>query len=330
MSNRSVPVRIWLLLGCAVVGVSSAGAIFQHVDDVPPLLRASWRLQVTALLLSPFALMQWRDSSDQIRDKLTSKKTLNIIFLSGVFLAAHFGAWVASLDHTSLTHSLLFVTSHPIIIVGGMYVIHTIYRRIEAPKKGEVIGAFIGCAGAIITLTSQGAEQGDHTVTLFGDLLAFLGGVFVVGYIVCGKILRSWMPIFLYAFPVTLIAAILLLPCSFLLESQSVEFGIFGWLDQEYLPWFFLLASIAGFLGHTGLNTCLRYVSPLVISVAVTLEPVIGTIIGWMFFDTGIPDLYTIVGGIILLIGLMMVIIVQESTPPVETNNEMSDAGIIA
>ena len=49
-----------------------------------------------------------------------------------------------------------------------------------------------------------------------------------------------------------------------------------------------------------------------------------------MFFDTGFPDLHTIVGGIILLFGLMMVIIALESAPPVETNNEMSDAGAVA
>ena len=43
------PVWIWVLLAAATVGVSCAGAVFQHLDDVPPLLRASWRLQVCDL-----------------------------------------------------------------------------------------------------------------------------------------------------------------------------------------------------------------------------------------------------------------------------------------
>ena len=324
MSQQQVPVRIWLLLGCAVLGVSSAGALFQHVDQIPPLLRASWRLQLTALLLAPFALMQWLNADESLQLKYKQSSTIKIIILSGVFLAAHFGTWVASLDATSLTHSLLFVTSHPIIIVAGMMVLSKTSKDVEFPHRNEILGALIGFFGATLTLTSLGEEQGDHVVTLYGDLLAFAGGVFVVGYIVCGRLLRTWMPIFLYAFPVTLIGGVLLIPASYILESDFAEFGTFGWLAMEYLPWFLLLAAIAGFLGHTGLNTCLRYVSPLVVSVAVTLEPVIGTLIGWAFFDSGTPDFRTVVGGIILLVGLLMVVIVQESEHHLETNNEMS------
>jgi drug/metabolite transporter (DMT)-like permease len=324
MNQQQVPVRIWLLLGCAVLGVSSAGALFQHVDQIPPLLRASWRLQLTALLLAPFALMQWLNADESLQLKYKQSSTIKIIILSGVFLAAHFGTWVASLDATSLTHSLLFVTSHPIIIVAGMMVLSKTSKDVEFPHRNEILGALIGFFGATLTLTSLGEEQGDHVVTLYGDLLAFAGGVFVVGYIVCGRLLRTWMPIFLYAFPVTLIGGVLLIPASYILESDFAEFGTFGWLAMEYLPWFLLLAAIAGFLGHTGLNTCLRYVSPLVVSVAVTLEPVIGTLIGWAFFDSGTPDFRTVVGGIILLVGLLMVVIVQESEHHLETNNEMS------
>lgn len=195
---------------------------------------------------------------------------------------------------------------------------------VDFPHRNEILGATIGFLGATLTLTSLGEEQGDHVVTLYGDLLAFAGGVFVVGYIVCGRLLRTWMPIFLYAFPVTLIGGVLLIPASYILESDFADFGTFGWLAMEFLPWFLLLAAIAGFLGHTGLNTCLRYVSPLVVSVAVTLEPVIGTLIGWFFFDSGTPDLRTIIGGIILLVGLLMVVIVQEAEHHLETNNEMS------
>ena len=61
MKNKTnTPNWVWLLLIAAVFGVSSAGALFQQVDDVPPLLRASWRLQLTSIVLFPLALMQWR------------------------------------------------------------------------------------------------------------------------------------------------------------------------------------------------------------------------------------------------------------------------------
>ena len=43
------PPLVWGLLVAGVLGVSSAGAILSSLDDIPPLMRASWRLQITVL-----------------------------------------------------------------------------------------------------------------------------------------------------------------------------------------------------------------------------------------------------------------------------------------
>lgn len=307
-AGSKTPVWVWVLLVGAVFGVSSAGALFQHVDSVPPMLRASWRLQLTSCVLAPLFIYQWRQQSTEIKSKMFESKTLAILAASGLALALHFGSWVASLDHTSLTHSLLFVTAHPLIIIVGMSILAAFYTGFRRPRSLEILGAVVGFLGAALTLFDQGHQQGDHTVTLYGDSLAFFGAVFVVGYIVSGKILREWMPIFLYAFPVTLFGSVLLLPASMLFEEEFSQFGAFGWTSSEYFPWFLALALIAGLLGHTGLNTCLRYISPLIVSTSVTLEPVLGSLIGWAFFDSGIPGFWTMVGGPVLVVGVLLVI----------------------
>ena len=317
--QSNTPKWVWLLLTAAVFGVSSAGALFQQVDDVPPLLRASWRLQLTAIILAPLAFVQWNIHKEQIKDKMYQSNTIKWLVASGFFLALHFGAWVASLDETSLTHSLLFVTAHPLIIVFGMLVLAKFATKYRTPNKKEILGACIGFLGAGLALVDQGSQQGGHTVTIWGDFLAFLGAVFVVGYLISGRVLRKWMPIFVYAFPVTLIGAILLIPASLILEPTSADLGIVGWLDMDYLPWFLALALIAGILGHTGLNTCLRYTPPLVVSTSVTLEPIIGSLIGYAIFDSGLPGFWTWIGGPILIAGIILVII---GTPQDDTNND--------
>ena len=271
------PPLVWGLLAVSVLGVSSAGAILSHLDSIPPLMRGSWRLQITVLLLLPFAIWQYRNMEIVEKKKLTEKRTILILLGSGVALAAHFGTWITSLDHTSLAHSLLFVTSHPIIIVIGTAIF------VRKPRKLETIGALVGLIGASITLLDA-KNSGD--VTLWGDFLAFAGAITVVGYIVAGRILREWMPVFVYAVPVTLLAGLLLIPVSILMgESTSA----LGWIDSDLLGWFILLAFLAGIVGHTGLNACLRWLPPLTISFAVTLEPIIGAFIGWLFFSEGIP-----------------------------------------
>ena len=316
MQAGSVPAHVWLVLGVAICGVSSAGAIFTHVDDIPPLLRASWRLQLTALLLAPLALWQFNSIDAEVKSKLFDLSTGKIIAASGAFLALHFGFWVTSLDYTSLTHSLLFVTAHPLVILIGMFLF------VRKPNGMELIGGLAAFAGAAISMLDAGDVQGDRSVTFFGDQLAFLGAVFVVGYIVCGRILREWMPLFLYAFPVTLLGGLLLIPASMLLEADYSQYGAFGYIGHETLVWFVLLAFIAGILGHTGLNYCLKYVSPLLISISVTLEPVLGSIIGWMFFSTGVPGMWTWIGGPILMLGIISIIYGEHITNQTLVHNK--------
>ena len=306
---KTTPKWVWILLVGAVFGVSSAGALFQQVDDVPPLLKASWRLQLTSIVLAPFAIYQLDNIQPEVKKKMYDKNTFYWLMAGGIALALHFGAWVTSLDETSLTHSLLFVTAHPLIIIVGMMILAKFLIRQRKPTRKEIIGACIGFIGAVIALLDLGHQQGDHTVTAWGDFLAFMGAVFVVGYLVSGRVLRQWMPIFIYAFIVTLIGAVLLIPASWAIESEFSQFGVFGWTKSEFFPWFLALALIAGILGHTGLNTCLRYTSPLVISVSVTVEPILGSIIGFVIFKEGLPGFWTWIGGPILIIGIILVVI---------------------
>jgi drug/metabolite transporter (DMT)-like permease len=247
-------------------------------------------------MLLPFAIWQYIEMDVSHKERLTEKRTLLIILGSGLALAAHFGTWVSSLDHTSLAHSLLFVTSHPIIIVIGTAIL------VRKPHRLETTGALIGLLGAGITLLDA-ANDGD--VTLLGDMLAFAGAITVVGYIVAGRILREWMPVFVYAVPVTLIGAVLLIPFSIVMGEGTAALG---WIESDLLSWFILLAFLAGIVGHTGLNACLRWLPPLTISFAVTLEPIIGAFIGWFFFSEGVPGKWTWVGGSILILGILFVI----------------------
>ena len=196
------PLYAWIVLATSIIAVSSAGAVFQMIDSVPPLLRASWRLQATALILFPLAIVQFNQLDGDSISRVFKKDNLALILFSGVCLWLHFGSWVWSLYHTSLAHSLLFVTAHPLIIVAGMVCIRI------APHRWEIWGAILGVCGAILAIQ----DAGSGPVTLIGDAEAFLGAIAIVGYLAAGRVLRGEkkMPLFLYAFPVTFIAAILL------------------------------------------------------------------------------------------------------------------------
>ena len=310
-NNSNVPVYVWFVLASSIFAVSSAGAVFQMIDTVSPLLKASWRLQATSLVLFPFAIRQYRSLETEVKESIFDLKIQMILFFSGICLWLHFGSWVWSLDNTTLPRSLLFVTSHPLVIVCGLLLLR------KPIKSKSAIGAVIGFLGASIVILA-GESEGD--ATLVGDLFAFLGAVTVVGYFAAGRILRSWMPLFIYAFPVTFIAAVLLSISSIFGEGSTVsmsnpDVSLFGWLlSSKWTILIFYLAIGPGLVGHTGLNGVLKWVSPLLVSSCLVMEPLIGSIIGYYFVSTEIPVFETIFGGVIMIIGTLMVTISQHKT----------------
>ena len=232
-------------------------------------------------------------------------KDVTIIFISSIFLAAHFGSWVWSLDHTSLVHSLLFVTSHPLVVVLLMPILGSKIRR------GHILGASIGFFGAALTL--KDIDSGGE-VTLIGNLFAFIGAVTVVGYLFSGRYLRSErnMPLFIYAFPVTFLSAIWLTPTSLVIEGTSIsqvmpELSVFGWIDISWILWVGYLSLGPGLLGHTGINAVLRWFSPLIVSIALLFEPVIGGFIGYIWNGEISLGIWTVIGGMMMLIGAILV-----------------------
>jgi len=298
---KATPAAAWLTLSVAVLAVSSAGIVLQEMSEVPPLLRASWRMQGTALVLLPGFFYQSLRPSDYVLTRNDAK----LIMLSSLFLAVHFGSWVWSLDNTSLVHSLLFVNTHPLVVVAIMPFLG------EAVRRGHIKGVALGFGGATVSLLDLG-DGGQ--VSLVGDFAAFVGAVTVVGYILVGRHLRSkrGMPIFIYAFPVTLAAGFWLSFATASFEGSSLSSldpsgSLFGWSDPIWISWVAYLSLGPGLCGHTGVNTVLRWIPPIIVSIALLMEPVLGAIIGWLWTDEVVIGMPTVVGGMLMIAGAITV-----------------------
>ncbi len=172
-------------------------------------------------------------------------------------------------------------------------------------------------------------------VTLAGDFAAFLTAVFFCGYIIIGAHLRKWLPIFLYATPVTGFAALLLSVAAVVVGeatfSGSGNTGLFGWVtDTAYLPKILYLAIIPGIVGHTGFNALLKWMPALLITLALTIEPLIGTFIGWSVGLAQIPGVWTYSGGAVLLVSTAIVVIAgdrRQQAADAAAANESSSTG---
>ena len=310
---RRAPWWVWVVIVLATIGISFAGVLLQNeLSDTPPVMRACWRLSLTTLFLMPMAWWEYRkwDSMDD-RRKLRDWRTWGMFLGSGFALGVHFAAWVASLDETSLAHSLLFVTTSPLLILAS----NALFKR-RRPSVMETAGVLISLAGAAITLLDI---RDDKAVTAHGDALAFLGAVAIVFHIECGRSLRQWMPTTVYIFPVTFLASVFLAIISTIFHERE---PVFGWARSPKVGWFVLLAFVSGIIGHAGFNLALGYVSSLVVSISTTMEPVIGTFIGWLAYRTSSPKVFTLSGGPLLLFGIVLVI---RGDRPQKTNGRSDD-----
>ncbi|MEC9478545.1 MAG: DMT family transporter [Candidatus Thermoplasmatota archaeon] len=307
MSNTAtIPLHAWLIMGIALFAVSSAGAVFEMIEGVAGLSKAAWRLQATSLVLLPGFIFQYAKAEDSLKSQW--RGSMHLLGASGICLALHFGVWLMSLDRTTLTHSLLFVTAHPLVIIVGLWLLRRPATRMQS------IGALVGFVGAAFVVGGGGSESG---VSLYGDFLAFVGAVTVVGYLAIGRIVRGWMPLFLYAFPVTLVSAIVLTGWAIVAEDLTFNLddmtGAFGWISASWLLYVCYLALGPGLLGHTGINAVLRWIPPLTISMMLIMEPVIGSMIGWILGVDTIPGIWTLIGGILMISGLALVTLNSES-----------------
>ena len=84
IENTSTPFHAWVILSVALFAVSSAGAVFEMIEDIAPVTKAAWRLQATALVLFPPFVMQYSKADSELRSQWSSK--LGLLTLSGIFL----------------------------------------------------------------------------------------------------------------------------------------------------------------------------------------------------------------------------------------------------
>lgn len=321
-SAFGAPLWAWAQLAAAVLAISTAGIAFDQLPEVPPLRLASWRMQATSLVLLVGAQREWRAADACTKNFALRRDTLVLLVVSGTCLGVHFGLWVAGLQSTSLSHSLLLVTCTPLFLAFGAFALGF------PTSRGELLGAALGVAGvALVAFDAPGGKSNRiERVTWQGDVLSLGAAAAIVGYVLIGSELRKRMPLFLYAFPVTFFSAAFLSTAALVAgepvakdgsSAKSVWLGdVFGWAfvtgTSRFLKRLVVVSYLAlgpGLIGHTGYNSVLKHVSPLVVTMALTLEPVFGSALGFFLGVADAPGAQTLLGGVVVVCAVATVIV---------------------
>jgi len=273
----------------AIVAVSFA-AIFARLAEVSPVSIAFLRMAFSSLLLLPvyFLRVRGRESGEK-----PGKEDLVPLIFSGLFLAMHFGFWIASLFFTTVASSVVFVSLNPLVV--ALYL--SIVRR-ESVSGGFWTGLVVSLVGMVILGGGDVRIGGENWK---GDLLAIAGAISVAGYFIVGSRLRKRLNLIAYVFPVYTFSAFFLLLASFICRAKLNGLPVMAYF------YCLLMALICQVIGHSLLNWTLRMVKPTVVTISVLGEPVGSTILALLILGE-VPPVVTLVGSVLILTGIFIAI----------------------
>ena len=270
-------------MALGIVAVSFGAIFVRFASDASPLAISAWRLSIAAIILIPIAWMRKTRS-------LTPKMTLWCL-ASGAALALHFILWISSLSYTSVASSVLFVSTHPLFVGLGSYLLLR-----EHPTCSLLIGASVALLGG--ALIGFGDLQLAGTAVR-GDLLAVGGGLMAAIYFMIGRHVRQTVTATEYAAVTYGTAAILVLAiCGF---TRTPVFGFSG----ATFGYLLLLGLIPQLLGHSTFNWVLKHLPASHVSLLILGEPIGSGILALLFFRE-IPNGLNLVGATLILGGIYL------------------------
>lgn len=305
LPSEKTPVwKVLSILGLGIFCVSTAAIFIRlamgaagHPGVGFSLVLASSRLVLAALILLP----TWR------RFKADSYQRHAPVYsmLAGLLLAVHFATWITSLSYTSIAASTTLVTTNPIWVA----LLSWLWFR-ETLSARTIIGIAVTLVGgALIGLNDAGIETVGQNPML-GNFLALAGSWAISIHFLLGRAAqRRGLRIGQHVAIAYTSAAVVLLPLPLLFGTSYWGYPalVYGCIV--------MMAIFPQLVGHTSINWAVHQISPTLVTLAILLEPVGSSILGYLVFGE-IPGPLVIIGACIILLGVAIAALNPRSPTP--------------
>ena len=260
------------LVAVVVANVALAfGPLFVRLSDTGPVAAAFWRIALAVPLLAAAALAGRRPAPAA---RPGGRVWLFVLF-AGIAFAADLGSWHLGILHTTMANATLLGNSATFLFpIWGFLVARAWPTRMQGM-------ALLLAAGGVALLMGRSYQLDPRH--LAGDLLCVLAGVlYALYFILMSDVRRALAP--LPALALSSVASLpALLACALLLGERIAP--------QQWGP-LIALALVCQVLGQGCMIYALGRLQPLVIGLALLLQPTVATAIGWIGFGEalGAPD----------------------------------------
>jgi drug/metabolite transporter (DMT)-like permease len=274
-----------LYAAIAVALFSSTPVLIRWAQPLSALAITMGRLAVGSVFVLALMVLQ----GHRLR---VSLKDLPSFALYGLVTALHFLCYIASLDYTTVAHSLSLTYTSPIFV--------TLFAQLLL-KESLPHRAYAGMGLALLGVTVlTGFEPQMTPRMLIGDMLA-LGSAIAFGvYSTMGRPARSRYPLFLYTGTVYGLAALWLVP----LTLSSFP----GHIPIRAMASLLLLGIFPLGLGHTLYNAALRLTHPTYVNLIASQEVTGGVLLSYLLLSEE-PSFQAILGMVLTLSGVSWVVL---------------------
>lgn len=263
-------------LNIAMMFISTSGVLGRYISMAPPLT-IWWRSALTVVCLVIFVWYK------KINFKVTSKKDLKTILISGFFMGAHWITYFYALKLSNVAIGMLAMFTYPIITV----FLEPFFFKTKLNLKHVMLGVLVLIG--IYFLTPEFKIENNFTQ---GILCGIISAIFyAIRNILMKKKTAQYHGSVLMLYQMAVIA-ILLLPVLFIFEENSTTNN----------DWFALAALVilTTAVGHTLFVLSMKYFSIGTASIISSIQPIYGIIFGMLLLGE-IPASKTIIGGVLIL-----------------------------
>jgi drug/metabolite transporter (DMT)-like permease len=273
-----------LYVTIAVAFFSTTPVLIRWAHPLSALAITTGRLAVGSAVV--FGIMMLRGQRPCV-----SWADLPAFALFGLITALHFLCYIASLNYTTVAHSLSLTYTSPLFV--------TFFARLllgESLPRRAYLGMGLALGGvAILT----GFEPRMTRSMLLGDLLA-LGSALSFGlYSTMGRAARSRYPLLAYTGTIYGMAALWLVPLALA--------GLPSHLPLRGLGSLVFLGVFPLGLGHTLYNAALRLTHPTYVNLIATQEVTGGVLLSYLLLHEE-PSSQAILGMVLTLVGVSWVV----------------------
>lgn len=282
--TKTISVRSRAVAALVVANIALAsGPLFVRMADVGPVAAGFWRIALAAPVLFVLAVATGG------KPIASSRGLWGVLAIAGLAFAADLASWHVGILRTTLANSTLFGNSATFI-----FPIYGFFVARMWPTRLQGLALLLAAIGAGLLLGRSASLSPEN---LSGDLLCLLAGaLYAVYFIFMARARERLGPMSVLA-----MSSIASIPPLFLLAVG---------LGEQVMPgnWapVVILALVSQLIGQGFLIYALGLLSPLVIGIALLIQPAVAAALGWAIFDERLATA-DIVGAVLVAIALMLV-----------------------